>query len=433
MERSREVIQDARTEKINLTTGPMAITGSTRMQATSIQLAVMLTVLEMEARELVGGLEPSDDGREGSPLPAVSAISRPICQPPPDGAHGVTRPTLNAADVPREFGRSLETLLCSLRAPEFLPQLARLVELEESVYRAGGRNNYFADQFAMDVLTDTTERSPTFCTPPFRKFDDTAASESWAFLFTPGTDSPRAWERLLKRAPRCVEWSDDEVRALVPSENLSRTLETIRKISRAELMRFRIGQDGLSSRKLGAGDCAVAVFGEREGDFAMRQLAGGRDTGAQTGVIYFGEPEWLRLAGKMPALPDAVVSVPLPRDPFLLQGVTRVAVKLVLNALSTCTMVRLGRVMGNFMVWVVPSNLKLIDRATRYIAKLTGLGYESSNALLFEVVEYVEPRMSAGLEYPAVVGMAVLRHRRGLTNEAAEAQMIREAAEAADS
>ncbi len=42
-------------------------------------------------------------------------------------------------------------------------------------------------------------------------------------------------------------------------------------------------------------------------------------------------------------------------------------VKLVLNALSTCTMVRLGRVMGNTMIWVVPSNLKLIDRATRYI------------------------------------------------------------------
>ena len=54
VERSREVIQDARIEKINLTTGPMAITGSTRMQATSIQLCVMLTVLEMVVRDLIG-------------------------------------------------------------------------------------------------------------------------------------------------------------------------------------------------------------------------------------------------------------------------------------------------------------------------------------------------------------------------------------------
>ncbi len=52
IQRSREVVQDARIEKINLTTGPMAVTGSTRMQAASIQLCVLLTVLEMVAREL---------------------------------------------------------------------------------------------------------------------------------------------------------------------------------------------------------------------------------------------------------------------------------------------------------------------------------------------------------------------------------------------
>src|SRR5215469_9034312 len=54
VERSREVIEDSRIEKINLTTGPMAITGSTRMQATTIQLCVLVTVLEMVARELIG-------------------------------------------------------------------------------------------------------------------------------------------------------------------------------------------------------------------------------------------------------------------------------------------------------------------------------------------------------------------------------------------
>ena len=57
--RSREIIEDPRVEKINLTTGPMAITGSTRMQATSIQLAVMLTVLEMVLRDLMKRLEPN--------------------------------------------------------------------------------------------------------------------------------------------------------------------------------------------------------------------------------------------------------------------------------------------------------------------------------------------------------------------------------------
>jgi N-acetylmuramic acid 6-phosphate etherase len=108
---------------------------------------------------------------------------------------------------------------------------------------------------------------------------------------------------------------------------------------------------------------------------------------------------------------------------LLLDGITRVAVKLVMNALSTCTMVRLGRVMGNFMVWVVPSNLKLIDRATRYIVQLTGLNYEAANRLLFDVFEYVEPRMKTDQAYPPVVGLAVLRAKRNLSNEAAEKEL----------
>jgi N-acetylmuramic acid 6-phosphate (MurNAc-6-P) etherase len=79
--------------------------------------------------------------------------------------------------------------------------------------------------------------------------------------------------------------------------------------------------------------------------------------------------------------------------------------------------------MGNYMVWVVPSNLKLIDRATRYITKLTDLNYERANELLFEVVEYVEPRMKADQAYPPVVGMAVRRAKENLTNEEAEKKL----------
>ena len=156
----------------------MAITGSTRMQATSIQLCVMLTVLEMVVRELLG---------------------------------------LESAAVPALFLDRLVEMSGGLQAPELLEQLARLVALEEGVYRAGHKNNYFAGRLGIDVLTDTTERSPTFCTPPFRKFDDRAASESWAFLFLPDQETPAAWRRILKREARCVAWSEAEVRELVPA------------------------------------------------------------------------------------------------------------------------------------------------------------------------------------------------------------------------
>jgi N-acetylmuramic acid 6-phosphate etherase len=116
--------------------------------------------------------------------------------------------------------------------------------------------------------------------------------------------------------------------------------------------------------------------------------------------------------------------VPLPETDLLLDGVKRTGLKLLLNALSTCTMVRLGRVMGNSMIWVVPTNLKLIDRATRYIAQLTGLAYEPANHLLFEVIEYVEPRLKSDKTYPPVVGVAVLRAKYDFSNEAAEKRLL---------
>lgn len=58
------------------------------------------------------------------------------------------------------------------------------------------------------------------------------------------------------------------------------------------------------------------------------------------------------------------------------------ATKLVLNMLSTGTMVRLGYVYGNLMVNLQPKNEKLRDRATRIVATITGLEYHEAAALL---------------------------------------------------
>lgn len=62
--------------------------------------------------------------------------------------------------------------------------------------------------------------------------------------------------------------------------------------------------------------------------------------------------------------------------PELLAGSTRLksgtAQKLVLNMISTITMVRLGKTFGNLMVDLQISNEKLADRAVRIIEKATG-------------------------------------------------------------
>jgi N-acetylmuramic acid 6-phosphate etherase len=65
------------------------------------------------------------------------------------------------------------------------------------------------------------------------------------------------------------------------------------------------------------------------------------------------------------------------------------AIKLILNTISTATMVRMGRVVGNAMVWVSPSNKKLIDRGTRLICRMTGLAYEQACETLFEAMDEV--------------------------------------------
>jgi N-acetylmuramic acid 6-phosphate etherase len=404
VKRSREVIQEPRIEKINLTTGPMSITGSTRMQATTIQLCVMLTVLEMVLRDLMKELEPKGPG------------------------------ALDSASVPSEFLKHLEAMHATLIAPDLRSQLAKAVSLEESVYRSRHKNNYFADRFGIDVLTDTTERSPTYCSPPFRKFDDTTATESWSFLFLPCHETPKAWERIIKRQPKCVEWTEQEIRALVSEDKVARTHEIVRKISTAELMRFKVGLDGLKHRPLGKGDSAVGIVSETEkasllspDGFHRRQLEAAQRAGAQIGVIFVGSTESLQEITDFIAKWNAqcvVVLAPVPNTGFFLDGVTRAGLKMLLNALSTCTMVRLGRVMGNYMIWVVPSNLKLIDRSTRYIQRLTGLDYQAANRLLFEVIEYVEPRMKADQAYPPAVGVSVMRVRHKLSNEAAEKRLL---------
>jgi N-acetylmuramic acid 6-phosphate etherase len=408
VKRSREVIHEPRIEKINLTTGPMSITGSTRMQATTIQLCVMLTVLEMVLRDLMKELHPKSPG------------------------------ALDSATVPAEFLKRLTEMHGNLMSPEFRAQLAKAVSLEESVYRAGRKNNYFADRFGIDVLTDTTERSPTYCSPPFRKFDDSKATESWSFLFLPYAETPKAWVRIIKREPKCVEWSEKEVRALVSEDKVARTCEIVRKISTAELMRFKVGLDGLKYRPLAKGDSAVGIVSETDQDlllstkgFVRKQLDAAQKAGAQAGVIYVGRKETFKKVKDFLAKwnPKCVaVLAPVPKTDFLLDGVTRAGVKMMLNALSTCTMVRLGRVMGNYMIWVVPSNLKLIDRSTRYIQRLTGLDYPAANKLLFEVIESVEPRMKADQAYPPVVGVSVMRVRHKLGNEEAERRLMAELA-----
>jgi N-acetylmuramic acid 6-phosphate etherase len=72
--------------------------------------------------------------------------------------------------------------------------------------------------------------------------------------------------------------------------------------------------------------------------------------------------------------------------PEVITGSTRLkagtATKMVLNMLTTGTMIRLGKTYGNLMVDVTATNEKLRDRSTRIVAELTSLSCEDAAALL---------------------------------------------------
>ena len=60
------------------------------------------------------------------------------------------------------------------------------------------------------------------------------------------------------------------------------------------------------------------------------------------------------------------------------------AQKLVLNMISTATMIQLGKVKGNKMVDMQLSNTKLVDRGTKMIMGEIPVTYEEAAALLKE-------------------------------------------------
>lgn len=80
------------------------------------------------------------------------------------------------------------------------------------------------------------------------------------------------------------------------------------------------------------------------------------------------------------------VEIDLPTGPELIAGSTRLkagtATKLALNIISTCAMIRLGKVKGNLMVDLDASNVKLRDRAARIVSSLMNCSYEEARSRL---------------------------------------------------
>lgn len=83
------------------------------------------------------------------------------------------------------------------------------------------------------------------------------------------------------------------------------------------------------------------------------------------------------------------------------------AQKLILNTISTGIMVKMNKTYSNFMVDIKATNLKLIERATKMVQKLTDLDYDDAKKLFLE---------DSGKN----VKVAVVMHHKQATKENAE-------------
>jgi N-acetylmuramic acid 6-phosphate etherase len=131
---------------------------------------------------------------------------------------------------------------------------------------------------------------------------------------------------------------------------------------------------------LSAADCALGLTASGRTPYVAGALGRAHDLGAAT-VLVSANPH-----AEIAALADVHVCVDT--GPEVLTGSTRMkagtAQKLVLNALSTAAMVRLGRTYSNLMSSVVPKNAKLSGRMVTILVEATGCDPQTCAQVLTE-------------------------------------------------
>ena len=271
VERSRRVLTADTIHSICLYTGPMYLSGSTRLQAS--------TVLMLAA---------------GSALMAASTV-------------------YDAPDT-----RALLAYLKNLD----VSFLRDFTETESALYQQGDFLLYETQDHGMTILTDTTERAPTFSLRGFENQQDPARIPSLSYFRLPTAETAAdAWRVILLRDPITIEWDN---------------LKNVSGMKR--LMGFDFSADALAQRTALIAPHKLHRFTiMREGDDLVFTLGEHRHA--------------LNVKGLHPLHEHLVL-------------------KIILNMHSTLVMGRIGRFESNVMTWVKPSNNKLIDRAIRYVQHL---------------------------------------------------------------
>jgi N-acetylmuramic acid 6-phosphate etherase len=213
-----------------------------------------------------------------------------------------------------------------------LPDIARAIEMVTERVQAGGRLIYIgAGTSGRLGVLDASECPPTFNTPPALVVGLIAGGY-----------------RALTNA---IEGAEDNRQA---------------------------GEEDLRGVEVDAKDvvCGIATSGRTP--YVLGGLAYAQSLGAATLGVTCNE------VSELSKVSDVLIAPVV--GPEILSGSTRLkagtATKMVLNMISTGTMIRIGKTYGNWMVDLRATNVKLKDRSIRIVSGITGLDRERAESLL---------------------------------------------------
>lgn len=354
MQRARDVLELESATGIELTTGPMALTGSTRMQATTIALLVYGAALEQALTTSVARDNLKFAARAQSIPPSA---------------------------IPETYAALFRALLAQLTHGDALRGLTQLLDLETNVYAAHGRVTYIAERYLLDILGDTTERTPTFMLPPFRKYDDATAPIPWAFARDPLRPTPEAWAHMLKRAPRGLQWTRADYEEMQVQREI---IERPPALGNDEIYKYRIGSEEDETRYNAPASALIWVHFDEAQTPALADYM-------RAHAARYTHPTLVTLGAAAFELPGVqTIHIPLHLPATAGSLFAHLAIKLVCNTLSTGVMGKLGRIMGNWMIQVDAINKKLIDRAIRIVADLGSMSYQEACYALYETIRAPE-------------------------------------------
>jgi N-acetylmuramic acid 6-phosphate etherase len=133
-----------------------------------------------------------------------------------------------------------------------------------------------------------------------------------------------------------------------------------------------LAEEELRQIQLAKNDVVIGIAASGRTPYVIGGLRYARDVGAVTCSLSCNKEA---LISK-----EAQLAIEVDCGPEFLTGSTRLkagtAQKLILNMISTISMIGIGKVYGNLMVDVQPTNQKLVERAKRIIMSATEVSYE---------------------------------------------------------